>query len=144
MYPCSNRRRYCRCVQLPQSSSTSVISKADRDERIPLFTRAVESDPELPYAPLLRYAPSAYLVYLLRLPRTLETQDDFVQLKAAQILTVLLWSVHVDVFDSYVIDRPQVPRLRFSNRPSYSRSWSFSPHSSKEALPTSVILQFNV
>ncbi|KAJ7871511.1 ATPase V1 complex subunit H [Mycena olivaceomarginata] len=50
---------------------------ADRDERIPLFTRAVESDPELPYAPLLR---------------TLETQDDFVQLKAAQILTVLLCS----------------------------------------------------
>lgn len=83
-------------------------------------------------------------MHLLPLPRTLETQDDFVQLKAAQILTVLLWSVHVDVFDSYVIDRPQVPRLRFSNRPSYSRSWSFSPRSSKEALPTSVTLQSNV
>jgi hypothetical protein len=27
----------------------------DHDERIPLFTRAVETDPELPYAPLLRY-----------------------------------------------------------------------------------------
>ncbi|KAF7311660.1 V-type proton ATPase subunit H [Mycena kentingensis (nom. inval.)] len=50
---------------------------SDHDERIPLFIRAAETDPELPYAPLLR---------------TLETQDDFVQLKAAQILTVLLCS----------------------------------------------------
>ncbi|KAI0058341.1 ATPase V1 complex subunit H [Artomyces pyxidatus] len=50
---------------------------SDHDERIPLFTRSVESDPELPYGPLLR---------------TLGTQDDFVQLKAAQILTVLLSS----------------------------------------------------
>ncbi|KAJ7197245.1 ATPase V1 complex subunit H [Mycena pura] len=50
---------------------------ADHDERIPLFIRAVESDPELPYGPLLR---------------TIEMQDDFVQLKAAQILTVLLCS----------------------------------------------------
>nr|GAT55484.1 v-type proton ATPase subunit h [Mycena chlorophos] len=49
---------------------------SDHDERIPLFTRAAETDPELPYGPLLR---------------TLETQD-FVQLKAAQILTVLLCS----------------------------------------------------
>jgi len=49
----------------------------DHDERIPLFTRTVESDTELPYGPLLR---------------TLETSDEFVQLKAAQILTVLLSS----------------------------------------------------
>ncbi|TFY70526.1 hypothetical protein EVG20_g2484 [Dentipellis fragilis] len=47
----------------------------DHDERIPLFTRACESDPELPYGALLR---------------ALETPDDFVQLKSAQILTVLL------------------------------------------------------
>ncbi|KAJ7286026.1 ATPase V1 complex subunit H [Mycena rebaudengoi] len=60
---------------------------ADHDERIPLFTRAVESDPELPYAPLLR---------------TLETQDDFVQLKAAQILTVLLCS------ESTLLQSPQL------------------------------------
>ncbi|KAJ7236716.1 ATPase V1 complex subunit H [Mycena haematopus] len=60
---------------------------ADRDERIPLFTRAVESDPDLPYAPLLR---------------TLETQDDFVQLKAAQILTVLLCS------ESTLLQSPQL------------------------------------
>ncbi|TFK42799.1 armadillo-type protein [Crucibulum laeve] len=48
---------------------------ADHEERIPLFTAASETDPDLPYVPLLR---------------TLETQDDFVQLKAAQILTILL------------------------------------------------------
>ncbi|TFK55012.1 ATPase, V1 complex, subunit H [Heliocybe sulcata] len=48
---------------------------ADHDERIPLFTRAVESDPDLPYGPLLKI---------------LSTQDDFVQLKTAQILSVLL------------------------------------------------------
>ncbi|KAJ7702405.1 ATPase V1 complex subunit H [Mycena rosella] len=60
---------------------------ADHDERIPLFTRAVESDPELPYGPLLR---------------TLETQDDFVQLKAAQILTVLLCS------ESALLQSPQL------------------------------------
>ncbi|KZP05759.1 ATPase, V1 complex, subunit H [Athelia psychrophila] len=48
---------------------------ADHDERIPLFTRSVENDPELPYTPLLK---------------TLEAQDEFVQLKAAQLLTVLL------------------------------------------------------
>ncbi|KAF8556917.1 ATPase, V1 complex, subunit H [Imleria badia] len=49
----------------------------DHDERIPLFTRAAQSDPDLPYLPLLR---------------TLEAQDEFVQLKSAQILTILLSS----------------------------------------------------
>ncbi|KAI5983764.1 armadillo-type protein [Pisolithus albus] len=47
----------------------------DHDERIPLFTRTVQSGPDLPHAPLLR---------------TLETQDEFVQVKSAQILTILL------------------------------------------------------
>ncbi|KAI6151039.1 ATPase V1 complex subunit H [Pisolithus tinctorius] len=47
----------------------------DHDERIPLFTRTAQSDPDLPYAPFLR---------------TMETQDEFVQLKSAQILTILL------------------------------------------------------
>ncbi|KAI6129138.1 armadillo-type protein [Pisolithus thermaeus] len=47
----------------------------DHDERIPLFTRTVQSDPDLPHAPLLR---------------ALETQDEFVQVKSAQILTILL------------------------------------------------------
>ncbi|KAG6329547.1 hypothetical protein ID866_9542 [Astraeus odoratus] len=47
----------------------------DHDERIPLFTRTAQSDPDLPYAPLLR---------------TLEAQDEFVQLKSVQILTILL------------------------------------------------------
>ncbi|TFK87372.1 ATPase V1 complex subunit H [Polyporus arcularius HHB13444] len=49
----------------------------DHEERIPLFTNASQTDPELPYGPLLRI---------------LDSQDDFVQLKAAQILTVLLSS----------------------------------------------------
>ncbi|KAI0306737.1 ATPase V1 complex subunit H [Multifurca ochricompacta] len=43
--------------------------------RITLFTRASASDPDLPFGPLLRI---------------LETQDDFVQLRTSQILTVLL------------------------------------------------------
>jgi len=47
----------------------------DHDERIPLFTRTEEVDPELPFGPLLR---------------TLESQDEFMQLKATQILTILL------------------------------------------------------
>ncbi|THH15592.1 hypothetical protein EW146_g4899 [Bondarzewia mesenterica] len=50
---------------------------ADHDERIPLFTKAAESDPELPYDPLLR---------------AIQSEDEFVQLKAAQILTVWLSS----------------------------------------------------
>ncbi|KAF8494498.1 ATPase, V1 complex, subunit H [Gautieria morchelliformis] len=50
---------------------------ADHEERLPLFIKAVEWDPELPYAPLLR---------------ALDTNDEFTQLKAAQILTVLLSS----------------------------------------------------
>ncbi|KAH7909139.1 ATPase V1 complex subunit H [Hygrophoropsis aurantiaca] len=49
----------------------------DHDERIPLFTRTSQYDPDLPYVPLIR---------------TLEAQDDFIQLKSAQILTVLLSS----------------------------------------------------
>jgi len=47
----------------------------DHEERIILFTEASKSDPDLPFGPLLRI---------------LETQDDFVQLKTSQILTVLL------------------------------------------------------
>ncbi|KJA27303.1 hypothetical protein HYPSUDRAFT_1097962 [Hypholoma sublateritium FD-334 SS-4] len=49
----------------------------DHDERIPLFLKAREVDPDLPYEPLLR---------------ALQTEDEFVQLKTAQILTVLLSS----------------------------------------------------
>ncbi|KAF6764976.1 armadillo-type protein [Ephemerocybe angulata] len=48
---------------------------ADHDERIPLFTRTSQVDPDLPYAPLIK---------------ALDTTDEFVQLKAAQILTLLL------------------------------------------------------
>ncbi|KAI0362734.1 ATPase V1 complex subunit H [Trametes cingulata] len=47
----------------------------DHEERIPWFTSASQTDPELPYGPLLRI---------------LDSQDDFVQVKATQILTVLL------------------------------------------------------
>ncbi|KAH9857819.1 ATPase V1 complex subunit H [Lenzites betulinus] len=49
----------------------------DHEERIPWFTDAAQSDPELPYGALLRI---------------LDSQDDFVQLKATQTLTVLLSS----------------------------------------------------
>lgn len=36
----------------------------DHDERISLFLRASESDPELPYAPLLRQVTDVHLSYL--------------------------------------------------------------------------------
>ncbi|KIJ27416.1 hypothetical protein M422DRAFT_37773, partial [Sphaerobolus stellatus SS14] len=52
-------------------------SLTDHEERLPLFTNAREWDPELPYGPLLR---------------ALDTSDDFTQLKASQILTILLSS----------------------------------------------------
>ncbi|CCM03836.1 uncharacterized protein FIBRA_05985 [Fibroporia radiculosa] len=48
---------------------------ADHEERIPLFIRSQEHDSDLPFGPLLRM---------------LESQDDFIQLKAVQILTILL------------------------------------------------------
>ncbi|KAL0071655.1 H(+)-transporting V1 sector ATPase subunit H [Marasmius tenuissimus] len=57
---------------------------ADHDERIPLFTRASETDSELPYVPLLR---------------TLDMQDEFMQLKAAQIS------------DCPLLPKPLQPRL---------------------------------
>ncbi|KAF8803618.1 ATPase, V1 complex, subunit H [Phlegmacium glaucopus] len=47
----------------------------DHEERISLFIDTAQVDPDLPYAPLLR---------------SLDVQDEFVQLKTAQILTVLL------------------------------------------------------
>ncbi|KAI5124066.1 hypothetical protein M0805_003893 [Coniferiporia weirii] len=59
----------------------------DHEERIPLFTKAVEKDPELPYGPLLR---------------SLESQDEFLQLKSAQILTVLLSSEHSTIQPQYL------------------------------------------
>lgn len=37
------------------------LISVDHDERIPLFARAAQSDPDLPYAPLIRYATSASL-----------------------------------------------------------------------------------
>ncbi|EKM55742.1 uncharacterized protein PHACADRAFT_121574 [Phanerochaete carnosa HHB-10118-sp] len=60
-----------------QSNILVLIADAlsDHEERIALFARASETDAESPYTPLLRM---------------LESQDDFVQLKATQILTVLL------------------------------------------------------
>jgi len=52
-------------------------SLIDHDERIPLYTRAAESDPEMPLGPLLR---------------ALDTPDEFVQLKACQVLSILFGS----------------------------------------------------
>ncbi|PVG03092.1 ATPase, V1 complex, subunit H [Serendipita vermifera] len=48
---------------------------SDHDERIPLFLDASKIDPELPYTPFLK---------------TLESTDDWVQLKACQIVTTLM------------------------------------------------------
>ncbi|KAL5511416.1 VMA13 [Sanghuangporus vaninii] len=60
---------------------------ADHEERTQWFRRAAEKDPELPYGPLLR---------------TLESQDEFLQLKSAQILTVLLSSESSPIQTQYL------------------------------------------
>ena len=55
----------------------------------------MEWDPELPYAPLLRFvslSPWISLSYPRHQTRALDTNDEFTQLKSAQILTVLLSS----------------------------------------------------
>ncbi|GJJ12509.1 hypothetical protein Clacol_006752 [Clathrus columnatus] len=49
----------------------------DHEERLPLFTGAVETDPELPYMPLLS---------------ALEISDEFIQLKALQLIAAFLAS----------------------------------------------------
>ena len=67
------------------------MSYLDHEERISLFIDTAEADPDLPYAPLLRYVSvSSGPIHTSRVHRTLEVQDEFVQLKTAQILTVLL------------------------------------------------------
>lgn len=57
-----------------------VDALTDHEERVRLFVQTEQVDPELPYFPLLR---------------ALEAQDEFVQLKAAQVLTILLSSSSV-------------------------------------------------
>ena len=65
----------------------------DHDERIPLFTRASETDPELPYGALLRYTPYPPMVDVSdTISSALDSQDDVVQLKTAQIFAVFLSS----------------------------------------------------
>ncbi|KAF7800262.1 hypothetical protein EIP86_011509 [Pleurotus ostreatoroseus] len=61
---------------------------ADHEERIALFIRTSESDAELPYGPLLRL---------------LESQDDFVQVKTTQILTVLLSAETAPIQQLYLV-----------------------------------------
>ncbi|KAJ3526602.1 hypothetical protein NM688_g8243 [Phlebia brevispora] len=61
---------------------------SDHEERIALFTRTSEVDAELPYGPLLRL---------------LDAQDDFVQLKSTQILTVLLSAETSPIQQQYLL-----------------------------------------
>ncbi len=72
------------------------LFSTDHEERIILFTEASKSDPDLPFDPLLRCVHSCSQSGPPRDTslRILETQDDFVQLKTSQILTVLLRFVH--------------------------------------------------
>lgn len=58
----------------------------------------MESDPDLPYGPLLKYViyPLVYDCSDI-VTRTLEALDEFVQLKAAQILTVLISSETIPI-----------------------------------------------
>ena len=63
----------------------------DHEERIPLFLRTSEKDPSLPYEPLLRYATISFMRTCTEIHgRTLSNTDEFLQMKASQILTVLL------------------------------------------------------
>ena len=92
------RLRVCLVVLLMTyfNPSRLVSSFPDHEERIPWFTNASQSDPELPYGPLLRCGDQAHTPEVeLTSGRILDSQDDFVQLKATQILTVLLRLVEV-------------------------------------------------
>ena len=42
----------------------------DHEERIPLFTRAAEKDPDLPYGPLLRCATNTIPSFRILMPST--------------------------------------------------------------------------
>ncbi|EKM82868.1 hypothetical protein AGABI1DRAFT_118298 [Agaricus bisporus var. burnettii JB137-S8] len=60
---------------------------ADHEERIPLFFQTSSIDSDLPYQPLLR---------------SLDVQDEFIQLKAAQILTMLLSNEKSDALNQHL------------------------------------------
>ena len=47
-------QRYARNFLVVYEEYESDVLNVDHDERIPLFMRSTETDPELPYAPLLR------------------------------------------------------------------------------------------
>jgi hypothetical protein len=86
---------------------------ADHEERIILFTGASKSDPNLPFDPLLRWVQSRSLSAPAPCDtslRILETQDDFVQLKTSQILTVLLRFVLLSLSSSTEIHTDDLQR----------------------------------
>lgn len=65
----------------------------DHEERLPLYVKSGEWDPELPYGPLLRYTPFIERSDIeLTSTSALDTSDEFTQLKASQILTLILSS----------------------------------------------------
>ena len=55
----------CRTVEIRLNTHKSPPTpNTDHDERIPLFLRTSESDPELPYTPLLRQVADFYANHL--------------------------------------------------------------------------------
>ena len=60
---CGRARRYVEPLFYPWRTCVVILYHiqygTDHDDRIPLFMKVGESDPDLPYAPLLRYEPTA-------------------------------------------------------------------------------------
>lgn len=54
MYPGLDYRR-TRRSDLSYYDEANLYTFTDHEERVPLFIKTSESDPELPYGPLLRY-----------------------------------------------------------------------------------------
>ena len=55
MSPCAHHGRSSRCASPRFSCDISEYISSDHEERIPLFVNAGEVDPDLPFAPLIRY-----------------------------------------------------------------------------------------
>lgn len=112
------------------------MSYLDHEERISLFIDTAQVDPDLPYTPLLRYisATKPLRSILTRLRRALEVQDEFVQLKAAQILTVLLRSFSYLTHLVHFFTLSLAKHLHSCPHTAYKLSSVFFQHPSRDHL----------
>ncbi|KAF8919557.1 armadillo-type protein [Mucidula mucida] len=82
-------------------------SLADHEERVALYTRTAESEPDLPHGPLLKALS--------------ESDDEFTQLKAAQILTVLLCGDTASSLPSHILHTYLTSLASFVQDPSSNK-----------------------